>query len=529
MRLLLLFGLLSALRAAGDELPSTPAELYPGLFERVQLERVFDDGKTFVDAVPRLPPERIMEEFRDQHDDPGFDLSAFVIERFEPPGTVASGFAPQPGRSVTAHIDALWSVLVRKPDEPVQGSSLLPLPHRYVVPGGRFREIYYWDSYFTMLGLAESGRHDLVADMARDFAYLVDRYGHIPNGNRSYYLSRSQPPFFSHMVELLVARDGSAAYRKFLPQLRREYDFWMDGAESLAPGESHRRVVRLPDGALLNRYCDDRQIPREESYREDVLTARDSGRPAGEVYRNLRAAAESGWDFSSRWLVDGSRLATIRTIELLPVDLNSLLFSLEKTLSRAYRADSQLAESSQFEQRALARRQAIHRHLWDPRSGVFEDFLWREQSRSGRLSAATLYPLFCGLATANQARAVAAVVEQRLLAPDGLATTTSATGQQWDAPNGWAPLQWIAIDGLNRYGERRLAREIALRWIRENVAHYRSSGRLVEKYDVSGDVAARGGEYPLQDGFGWTNGVLRRLLALYPMNEAETAAEGAMP
>jgi alpha,alpha-trehalase len=120
MRLLLLFGLLSALRAAGDELPSTPAELYPGLFERVQLERVFDDGKTFVDAVPRLPPERIMEEFRDQRDDPGFDLSAFVIERFEPPGTVASGFAPQPGRSVSAHIDALWPELVRKPDEPGQ-------------------------------------------------------------------------------------------------------------------------------------------------------------------------------------------------------------------------------------------------------------------------------------------------------------------------------------------------------------------------------------------------------------------------
>ena len=529
MRLLLLVGLLSALRAAGDALPSTPAELYPGLFERVQLERVFDDGKTFVDAVPRVPPAEIMEQFREQQDVPGFDLRAFVTDRFEPPGTVASSFAPQPGRSVTAHIDALWPVLVRKPDEPIPGSSLLPLPHRYVVPGGRFREIYYWDSYFTMLGLGESGRHDLVTDMTRDFAFLIDRYGHIPNGNRSYYLSRSQPPFFSHMVELLVARDGSAGYREFLPQLRREYEFWMDGAESLAPGESHRRVVRLPDGALLNRYWDDRQTPREESYREDVLTASDSTRPAAEVYRNLRAAAESGWDFSSRWLADGKSLATIRTVELLPVDLNSLLFSLEQTLSRAYRASSQFAESSRFEQRALERRRAIHRHLWNPRSGVFEDYAWREQARSGRLSAATLYPLFAGLATAHQARGVATVVEQRLLAPDGLATTTSATGQQWDAPNGWAPLQWIAIDGLNRYGERRLAREIAHRWIRENVAHYQSSGRLVEKYDVSGNAAARGGEYPLQDGFGWTNGVLRRLLALYPLSEEETAAEGATP
>jgi alpha,alpha-trehalase len=529
MRLLLLLGLLPVLGATDDALPRTPAELYPGLFERVQLERVYDDGKTFVDAIPRVPPAEIMKAFREQHEKPGFDLRAFVTARFEPPAPVASDFTPQAGRSVTAHIDALWPALVRQPDEAVPGSSLLPLPHRYVVPGGRFREIYYWDSYFTMLGLEESGRHDLVTDMVRDFAFLIDRYGHIPNGNRSYYLSRSQPPFFSSMVELLVARDGGAGYREFLPQLRREYEFWMDGAESLAPGEAHRRVVRLPDGTLLNRYWDDRGTPREESYREDVLTALDSQRPGEEVYRNLRAAAESGWDFSSRWLADGKSLATIRTVELLPVDLNSLLFSLEQTLSRAYRANAQPAESSLFSQRALARRRAIHRHLWDPRAGVFEDYAWRERVRSGQLSAATLYPLFTGLATAHQARDVAAVVERRLLAPDGLATTTSVTGQQWDAPNGWAPLQWIAIDGLNRYGHRRLARRIAHRWIRENVAHYQSSGRLVEKYDVSGNAAARGGEYPLQDGFGWTNGVLRRLLALYPMIEEETAAEGAMP
>ena len=132
------------------------------------------------------------------------------------------------------------------------------------------------------------------------------------------------------------------------------------------------------------------------------------------------------------------------------------------------------------------------------------------------LSAATLYPLFFGVATSEQARAVAGVVRDRLLQPDGLATTTTRTGEQWDAPNGWAPLQWIAIEGLNIYGHAPLAREIAVRWIRENVAIYRATGRLVEKYDVSGDAAARGGEYPLQDGFGWTNGVLRRLLALYP-------------
>jgi alpha,alpha-trehalase len=502
--------------ATEDAPPLTPSELYPGLFESVQGARLYDDGKTFVDSLPLRPPAEIMQAYETMRDDPDFDLRSFVNARFAPPAPAAREFSPHAGADVVAHIDALWPLLERAPDTPATGSSLLPLPRRYLVPGGRFREIYYWDSYFTMLGLVESGRHDLITDMVANFAYLIDRFGHVPNGNRSYYLSRSQPPFFSAMVELIAAREGGVAYRRYLPQLRREYEFWMEGAESLAPGQAHRRVVRLRDGTLLNRYWDDRQTPREESWPEDVLTAEASGRDVSEVYRNLRAAAESGWDFSSRWLGDGSTLATIRTVDLLPIDLNSLLYSLERTLARAYRENAQPAESVWFEELAEARRRAIHRYLWDPRAGVFEDHDWRHGAGTGRLSAATLFPLFAGLATASQARHVATVVERRLLEPDGLATTTANTGQQWDAPNGWAPLQWIAIEGLNRYGHRRLARRIAYRWIRENVAVYAATGKLVEKYDVSGDTAARGGEYPLQDGFGWTNGVLRRLLALYP-------------
>jgi len=524
----------AAVPGRDDASPATPAELYPGLFERVQLERVYEDGKTFVDALPRKAPAEILADYQRERAGPNFDLRAFMTSRFDVPQSATSDFRSNRDAGVEAHIDALWAVLERAPDQPSPHSSLLPLPYRYIVPGGRFREIYYWDSYFTMLGLEESGRHDIAVDMVSNFAYLIDRYGHVPNGNRTYYLSRSQPPFFAAMVELIAARDGGEAYRRYLPQLEREYDFWMAGAATLVPGEARRRVVRLPDGSLLNRYWDDRQTPREESYREDVETARASGRPPDVVFRNLRAAAESGWDFSSRWLADGRTLATIRTVELVPVDLNSLLYGLESTLARAYRAAGQERQATQINARAWKRRQAIHHYLWDPESGAFGDYAWRERRLTGHLSAATLYPLFFGAATAAQAQRVAAAVKDRLLQPDGLATTTVHTGEQWDAPNGWAPLQWIAIEGLNRYGHTQLAREIASRWIRENVDLYEAGGRLVEKYDVSGDAAARGGEYPLQDGFGWTNGVLRRLLALYPPAPAATPprtviAEGALP
>jgi alpha,alpha-trehalase len=348
--------------------------------------------------------------------------------------------------------------------------------------------------------------------MLENFAWLIERYGHIPNGNRTYYLSRSQPPFFAFMVELAAAREGEGLYVKYLPRLRAEYAFWMDGAAALAPGTAHRRVVRMPDGAILNRYWDDRDTPREEAYKEDVATARASQRSPAEVHRNLRAAAESGWDFSSRWLADGKTLATIRTVELIPPDLNSLLYRLELTIAKACELASDRACVGDAERSAAQRKAAIHRYLWNPRAGAFTDYDWRAQKRGTQISAATLYPLYVKLADATQARAVAHTVRSKLLQRHGLVTTTVRSGQQWDAPNGWAPLQWIASEGLKHYGYGGLAAVMARRWVAKNVQLYRATGTLVEKYDVMGAGGGRGGEYPLQYGFGWTNGVLRKLL-----------------
>jgi alpha,alpha-trehalase len=386
-----------------------------------------------------------------------------------------------------------------------------------VVPGGRFREIYYWDSYFTMLGLAESGRRDLLEDMVRDFAYLIDTYGHVPNGARTYYLSRSQPPFFFAMVGLLSPGEEAGSYARYLPQLRREYAFWMEGAERLHAGQAHRRVVAMPDGAILNRYWDDRDTPRDESYREDVELAARSGRNGAQIYRDIRAAAESGWDFSSRWFEDGRSRASIDTTQIVPIDLNSLLYGLENAIRSGC---AQLAEqrcARHFEHLARVRRAAVDRYLWDAQSRRYCDYRWTQRQTTARTSAAMLYPLFTGMASGAQAEGVTKAARQDLLKSGGLVTTPLDTGEQWDAPNGWAPLQWIAVSGLRQYGDQDLAGTIACRWMHNVQQVYDQSGRLVEKYDVeSTGRSGGGGEYPTQDGFGWTNGVMRRLMTLYP-------------
>jgi alpha,alpha-trehalase len=356
--------------------------------------------------------------------------------------------------------------------------------------------------------------------MLENIASLIRRYGHMPNGNRSYYLSRSQPPFFAAMVDLIATHEGAAVYRTYLPELQAEYDYWMDGAERLAPGYAHRHVLRLKDGTLLNRYWDDRATPRDESYREDVETVRQAERPAEEVYRDLRAGAESGWDFSSRWLADGSHLWTIRTTAIAPVDLNSLMLHLEQVLARAYEQTGDAAIAGLYRARAQARGAAIRRLMWDARAGLFTDYLWQEQRQSQAFSAATVFPLYFGVATPGQAHAVAVTLRRRFLEPGGVATTLTASGQQWDRPNGWAPLQYLAAEGLKDYSENALAIEIAQRWIDENIQSYSVSGVLVEKYDIEHPDLRKqsggGGEYPLQVGFGWTNGVLAKFMAEYP-------------
>ena len=513
--------------AAAIPTPQTPQILFKNLFVAVQGAQLFPDSKTFADAVPKSAPAEILARFDAATPKSREALQAFVAENFQLPAQVSGTQLPVAEHvSITRHIDLLWDQLTRTSTTAPPYSSLLPLPEPYVVPGGRFRELYYWDSYFTMLGLVESNRHDLVEHMVRDFASLIDRYGHVPNGTRSYYLTRSQPPFFYAMVGLLNAEDPAAGYSRYLAQLRREYAFWMQGEKGLARGTAHRRVVSMPDGAVLNRYWDDADTPRDESYREDTALAQRSGRIPKQLYRDVRAAAESGWDFSSRWFADGKSLETIDTTEIIPIDLNSLLFGLEEAIGAGCARARDSACAAEFAHRASARRAAVNQYLWDSAAGVYHDYRWVKRAQVPRISAATLYPLFAALASQEQAAAVAAAVSHDLFKAGGIVTTPLVSGQQWDAPNGWPPLQWIGVSGLRHYALSPLAESVACRWMVGVNRVYVQSDKLVEKYDVvsTGRVGG-GGEYPLQDGFGWTNGVMRKLMALYPMYAAASTPE----
>jgi len=487
-------------------------------FRTVQRRDLFEDDKRFVDAEPRVDPDLLFERYLTERTRRDFDLASFVEDHFRLPKPVAAAPDLAASRSMEGHVSSLWGALTRTFEAPdAAGSTVVSLPNPHVVPGGRFREMYYWDSYFTAEGLAAAGRTDLVDGMVGNVASLVDRFGFVPLGNRAYYDSRSQVPLFYRMLRVLEAEEGFDAVAPHVAALRTEHDFWTSGTDRVADADdpaAHRRVVGLGDGTVLNRYWDDRARPRPESYHEDRRLAdrvRVDDRP--DLFRDVRAACESGWDFSSRWLA-GEDLTTIRTTELIPVDLNAVLYGMETAIAEWLPRVGRAEAGERYAALAADRREAINRYCWDPDAGFYVDYSWVDGDRSDRLTLAAVAPLFTGAATDGRAAAVADRLRSDFLRPGGLVTTLEDTGEQWDAPSGWAPLHWMAVTGLRRYGHDALADEVAERWVDLARRSFEETGRMAEKYDVrSVGETIDLGEYEPQYGFGWTNGVVTALSA----------------
>lgn len=469
------------------------------LFEAVQLKPCFNDSKYFVDMTPKRSPNEILNDYKSLKDLKNFDLKSFVEDNFHPPVTEKT-FDNIKEISLQQYIKQMWHFLHQSSDEKDSLSSLIPLPKSYIIPGGRFREVYYWDCYFTCEGLRVDGEIQMIKDIADNFAYLIDTVGFVPNANRKYYLTRSQPPLFYLIVNILYQELGISAIKKYLPTLEKEYSFWMNTQRNLSG---------------LNRYWDESATPRPESYREDIEHAKNiEDKP--NFYRNIRAACESGWDFSSRWFDDTNDFSTIQTTNILPIDLNSYLYGLENLLSKWFTEVSEQKKASKYLELAEKRKKLIQNAFWNNEKEFFYDINNKTNKVTSITSLAGVTPLFLNIATNEQAQKVAKIIEDQFLTDYGLITTTLNTSQQWDSPNGWAPLHFETVIGLRNYGFDKLAETIAKKFINTVNEKFKETRKIREKYDVVNPKAnAGGGEYVVQDGFGWTNGVVTSFIKMY--------------
>jgi alpha,alpha-trehalase len=478
------------------------------LFDNVQRSKIFSDQKMMPDAVPLFPIPEINAKYEKEKETDGFNLKDFVLRNFDFLGAKIS-IQREQHLPIDQHIEKLWDELTRTAYE--EKGTLLKLPKPYIVPGGRFNEFFYWDSYFIMLGLQVSGRVEMMENIIENCSYLIQHVGFVPNASRTHFLSRSQPPYFSLMLDLLFeTTKDETIYTKYHSTLEKEYAFWMDGEEGLEKDSSVKRVAKTNSGDVLNRYYDAENTPRPESY---VIDIEDAENTSGEqFYRNIRSACESGWDFSSRWFEDGETIQTIETLNIAEVDVNCLLWHLEKTLVKSSALQNFTEKENYFTQRAADRKRMIDHYFWDENAGTYKDYHTKKHKKTSSEHIAALYPLFLGLASTAQAKAVSEIIAEKFLYQGGLVTTTKKSGQQWDLPNAWAPYQWLGYKAMMNYGFTEVAEEIKNNWCSNVERVYNNTGKLMEKYNaLDTETIAGGGEYPNQDGFGWTNGVYLKL------------------
>jgi alpha,alpha-trehalase len=390
---------------------------------------------------------------------------------------------------------------------------LLYLPRPYVVPGGRFNEMYGWDSYFIVLGLARDNRQ-LAADMIANFLYEVRHYGGVLNANRSYYLTRSQPPLLSAMVLALPRwQDDRAWLRQARDAIVASYEHWTSPPH-LYPELGLSRYFDHGEGPAPEVVAGERDEHGHSHYdrvRAYFRAHRLADELTPEFYRADRAMRESGFDPTGRFGPFGADI-----LHIAPVCLNTLLYRMELDLAEIDTVLRNDADATRWRERARQRQARIETLLWDDSAGQYFDYDTASGRRRPYPFATTFWPLWAGLASPAHARRVRdqlATFERR----GGIVTSTTVTGAQWDAPFGWAPLQLFAVDGLRRYGFRDDADRIARAFLSMLVEDFDRRGTLVEKYDVerrTSDVAGRlsFGYKSNEVGFGWTNGVALELL-----------------
>lgn len=414
------------------------------------------------------------------------------------------------------------------PEPPeIKEHGLLYLPHAYVVPGGRFNEMYGWDSYFIQVGLLRDGELNRARDMVENFLYEIEYYGTILNANRTYFLTRSQPPFLTQMILGVFRKTGDRAWlRSTAPAIEKYYQFWTSVPHlierlglsryfDLGEGPAPEVVSDERDGEGRTHYDRAREFYRTHrvtDYDVDEYYDRANDRLTDLFYKGDRSMRESGFDPSNRF-----GLLNVDIINYAPVCLNSLLYQMELDAAEVSAFVGEADRALVWKDRASQRRERINRLLWDEARGLYFDYNFKKDRRRHYEFATTFYPLWTGIATSAQAARVRANL-LRFEAAGGLLTSTRITGNQWDAPFGWAPLQLIAVQGLRRYGYGADADRLASKFIALVTKEFEEHGTILEKYDVrrrESDVSAgiRFGYSSNEVGFGWTNAAFVELLA----------------
>lgn len=518
------------------------------LLDAVQNSGIFNDSKTFVDMPLKQDPEIILEAFSQlatplepsvlrsfvaqYFGEPGEELHAWTPPDFVKRPPLLESIADEELRNWSLDLNELWKVLGRIQDADVykhpERHSALKRRFGMIVPGGRFRETYYWDSYWIVRGLLASSMVETARGVVENLLDDVRNFGFVPNGGRIYYLDRSQPPFLTEMALAIHATSPNMTWlASVVPVLEKEYNFWMD------PLQGHYIPISYHGDVKLNRYSSSEESPRPESYAEDLATGIEAEktlrRRRQEVWKGLRAGAESGWDFSSRWMDAASggaaNLTTVDASAVVPVDLNCVLYRIELGLSQIHSELMNASGSVFYKAAALQRKQYMDIILWNRTSNSYRDFLLVTGRHSAIVSLSDYSaPLWAGLMGPEQdaARDVAvsstlvSLQKAGLLHSGGGSTTTLMSGQQWDAPNAWAPLQLMLVEGLDALATveaKHIADKLASNWLHSGLVAWKKTRVMYEKYNAfKPGYTGGGGEYHPQIGFGWTNGVALVLL-----------------
>ncbi|KAL7033047.1 hypothetical protein ACKWTF_007471 [Chironomus riparius] len=548
--LLIILNLFSSSLSSNGLPPPCSSEIYcyGELIDTVMKMRIYHDSKTFVDLRLKNPPNETIIAFHDfmeisnntptidqvkvwleNHFNPaGSELTPYIPEDFNEKPTFLEGITDKKFKKFASDLNRIWINLCRKIIDEVKDhpelSSIIYVPGRFIIAGGRFHEFYYWDSYWIIRGLLVCELFQTVRSMIHNFLTIIEQYGFIPNGGRIYYLARSQPPLLSGMMKSYIDRTHDYEFAiSSVDLLEKEFNYFITKKTVIVKG--HR----------LARYIDESSGPRPESYREDSSIGNefDTDEERENFYSEIKAAGESGMDFSSRWFINknGENIGTLKDLKtrhIIPVELNAILYWNARIISEIFEYAKNTVKQKEYEMKANEILKAVNEVLWNEELGIWTDYDLINNKSRPYFSPTNFAPLWTKCFDATKSLVIAdkivAYIKNLRLDdyPGGIPNSLYSTGEQWDWPNSWAPMQHMIILGLDNLEDSRtssLAITWAERWIQSNFIAFEKTGNMYEKY-IATELGGfgGGGEYEVQTGFGWSNGVILDLLDKYGQN-----------